>query len=144
MSIEIESPELKEAFDLFDFRKEGKIDVEETIESLKRLEYETKNPAMFELVSSLGTGALTYKKFEEKITALLNTQKDDEGMHRIFNLFINNKKQDTISFDSLKKICRDLGETFTDKDAEFIIDNVGDGSKITFEQFKAFMQKKFS
>lgn len=143
MSYDIQNPELKEAFDLFDFKKEGKIDIAETLEALKRLEYDIKNPAMFELVSSLGEGALTYNKFEEKITALLNTQKDDEGMHRIFNLFINNKTLETINLDQLKKICRELGETFTDKDAEFIMNNVGDGTKITFDQFKAFMQKKF-
>ena len=136
--------DLKEAFDLLDFRHEGTVDIAESLESLRTLEYDKRYPVIYNFIEAIGEGKFTYEEFERKLTIMLQDIHDDIGLRRMFDLFINNPNKDTIDFDSLKKICKELGETFTDKDAEFIMNEVGDGEKITYNKFQEFMKKKFN
>ena len=69
---------------------------------------------------------------------------DDNGLRRMFELFINDKSKNVIDIEALKRICSELGESFTEKDTEFIMKEVGDGNAITFEKFMEFMKKKFN
>lgn len=144
MKTDYSSPELKEAFDLFDFNHEGVVNVEETLESLKRLDYDKKYPTIYEVVESFGEGDLTYEDFAEKFTYALTDPHGDVGVQRLFDLFINDPKKKSIDLDGLKKICKELGEILTDKDAEFIMNEVGDGESISFDEFKEFMNKKYA
>lgn len=144
MSEEISNKDLKEAFDLLDYNKEGVVDIKDAIQSLKTLEYDKNFPVLFKFMEEIGEGKLTYDEFEKKIGVLLSDVHDDNGLKRMFELFINDKSKNVIDIEALKRICAELGETFTEKDTDFIMKEVGDGNAITFEKFMEFMKKKFN
>lgn len=144
MAEEISNKDLKEAFDLLDFNKEGVVDIADAVQSLKTLEYDKNFPVLFKFMEEIGEGKLTYDEFEKKIGVLLSDVHDDNGLRRMFELFINDKSKNVIDIDALKRICSELGESFTEKDTEFIMREVGDGNAITFEKFMEFMKKKFN
>ena len=139
---EFHTPDLQEAFDLLDFNKTGVVDIKEALHSLKMLEYDEKYPEIYNFVESFGDGKFNFDQFEKKAKILLTDVHDDVGMRTMYDLFINNPKQEVITRDELGKICKDLGERFTDKDLDFIMQNVGDGRTINFGSFKTFMNKK--
>lgn len=136
--------ELKEAFDLLDYKKEGIVDIAESLESLRTLEYDKKYPVIYHFVEAIGEGKYNFDQFQEKVTILLRDVHDDIGIRRMYDLFTNKEKCDGIDINSLKKICKELGETFTDQDAEFIMNEVGDGEIISYPKFCEFMKKKFN
>ena len=144
MAEEISNKDLKEAFDLLDFNKEGVVDIADAVQSLKTLEYDKNFPVLFKFMEEIGEGKLTYNEFEKKIGVLLSDVHDDNGLRRMFELFINDKSKNVIDIEALKRICTELGESFTEKDTEFIMKEVGDGNAITFEKFMEFMKKKFN
>lgn len=144
MAEEISNKDLKEAFDLLDFNKEGVVDIADAVQSLKTLEYDKNFPVLFKFMEEIGEGKLTYNEFEKKIGVLLSDVHDDNGLRRMFELFINDKSKNVIDIEALKRICSELGESFTEKDTEFIMKEVGDGNAITFEKFMEFMKKKFN
>lgn len=144
MAEEISNKDLKEAFDLLDFNKEGVVDIADAVQSLKTLEYDKNFPVLFKFMEEIGEGKLTYDEFEKKIGVLLSDVHDDNGLRRMFELFINDKSKNVIDIEALKRICSELGESFTEKDTELIMREVGDGNAITFEKFMEFMKKKFN
>ena len=144
MAEEISNKDLKEAFDLLDFNKEGVVDIADAVQSLKTLEYDKNFPVLFKFMEEIGEGKLTYDEFEKKIGVLLSDVHDDNGLRRMFELFINDKNKNVIDVEALKRICSELGESCTEKDTEFIMKEVGDGNAITFEKFMEFMKKKFN
>ena len=144
MAEEISNKDLKEAFDLLDFNKEGVVDIADAVQSLKTLEYDKNFPVLFKFMEEIGEGKLTYDEFEKKIGVLLSDVHDDNGLRRMFELFINDKSKNVIDIEALKRICSELGESFTEKDTEFIMKEVGDGNAIIFEKFMEFMKKKFN
>ena len=135
-------PDLQEAFDLLDFNKTGVVDIKEALHSLKMLEYDEKYPEIYNFVESFGDGKYKFDEFEKKAKILLTDVHDDVGMRTMYDLFINNPGQEVITRAELEKICKDLGERFTDKDLDFIMQHVGDGRTINFGSFKNFMNKK--
>ena len=139
MAEEISNKDLKEAFDLLDFNKEGVVDIADAVQSLKTLEYDKNFPVLFKFMEEIGEGKLTYDEFEKKIGVLLSDVHDDNGLRRMFELFINDKSKNVIDIEALKRICSELGESFTEKDTEFIMKEVGDGNAITFEKFMEFI-----
>ena len=143
-STEFHMPDLQEAFDLLDFNKTGVIDIKEALHSLKMLEYDEKYPEIYNFVESFGEGKFNFDQFAKKAQILLTDVHEDVGVRTMYDLFINNPDKEVITRADLEKICKDLGERFTDKDLDFIMQSVGDGRTINFGSFKTFMNKKIN
>ena len=141
---EFHMPDLQEAFDLLDFNKTGVVDIKEALHSLKMLEYDEKYPEIYNFVESFGEGKFNFDQFAKKAQILLTDVHEDVGVRTMYDLFINNPDKEVITRADLEKICKDLGERFTDKDLDFIMQNVGDGRTINFGSFKTFMNKKIN
>ena len=139
---EFHMPDLQEAFDLLDFNKTGVVDIKEALHSLQMLEYDEKYPEIYNFIESFGEGKFNFDQFEKKAKILLTDVHDDIGVRTMYDLFINNPGQEVITRSELEKICKDLGERFTDKDLDYIMKQVGDGKTINFGSFKTFMNKK--
>ena len=48
-----ENEELRQAFDLFDVKENGKIDPSEIKETMKQLGFDTKNPTIYKIIEDL-------------------------------------------------------------------------------------------
>ena len=144
MYADYDSPELKEAFDLIDYNKEGTIDISEAIQTLKDSDYDKESPVIFGFLQSIGEGKYTFPQFEKKVNEILEEQSADAGLKQTFDLFVNDPHENQITLEALKRICKELGESFNNGDVEYIIKEVGDGNSINYEQFVKFMKKKIN
>ena len=141
--------ELKQAFDLFDVMSMGKIDPKECVAAMKSLSYHVKNPTLFDVMAELDTPEnhkqlIDFDQFVDHITSRIEDTNSEDGIRRIFDLFIDDPSQDTITLTTLRKICRELGETQSNEELTEIISRAsGNGTELTFEEFYAFMVRKF-
>ncbi len=95
-------------------------------------------------MKELGDGLINYDNFEKKINNLINDPKDNNGLRRIYEIFVNNDKKKNINLNELKKICSELGRNLNKEDMDTLFKNAGNEKKITFETFVEFMKNKFS
>ncbi|MCQ2819966.1 MAG: hypothetical protein MJ252_22090 [archaeon] len=136
--------EIKEAFDLLDNDKKGYINIPNTIQFMKLMDYDKENPLMFDLISSLGDGDVDYDTFKDKFIELLKEEDEKLGLQRIYDLFINDPSREDIDLTVLQNTCRNMGESFKDSDLQYILDIAGDGTTLSFNKFVKFMEKKYT
>ena len=101
--------ELKQAFDLFDVNKIGKIDPKETVGAMKSLNFDMKNPELFKIMKELDTPSNTwvdFPTFATHIIGKISDKKTDAGLRTIFNLFVDDQNNDTITLLTLKRIVK--------------------------------------
>ena len=67
MSLHIDSYELKNIFDLLDYDKDGKVNLNEAIEIIKSIDYDKEHPIIFNFIQELGEGLINYDEFEKKL-----------------------------------------------------------------------------
>ena len=144
-----EIKELRQAFELFDSSGEGKLNLKELISSMKSLHFDTKNPTIFSLIADLDTieakknGGITFDEYVISINTKLHDKESKEGIRRIFDLFIDNPNNDTITMSALKKVALELGENMTDDDLKDMLERTStSGNEITFDEFYDIMTKK--
>ena len=112
---EEEVEKIREAFELFD-NGSGKVDPKEIKSTMISLGYDKKNPVVFQLISDLDTidnakkGGVDFNYFMESVNYKLGDSSSKDGIKRIFELFKEDPYQDTISFNNVKRIAKDLGE----------------------------------
>jgi len=141
--------ELKQAFDLFDVNNIGRIDPKECVSAMRSLGYDVKNPSLYQIMVELDTAKYSktlvdWDSFVDHITFNVENTGSEFGLRRIFNLFIDDPSQDTITLSTLKRICRELGENYSvDELSEMISRASGSGTEISFEEFSQFMVNKY-
>ncbi len=141
---EEESNFLKQAFDLFDRDHSGKINIKDAINSMKRTNFEESNPELYNLINSIyeeGEENITWEDFSNYINEGLKDRKNEDGLKTIFNLFIDNPENETINFETFKKICKEIGENLSEEQLEHILNNTTEhGNEITFKDFIQYMK----
>ena len=144
MNIQIDSFGLKNIFELLDYDKDGKINLNEVIGYIQDLGYDKEQPLIFNLMKELGDGLINFDDFEKKINDLIKDPNDNNGLRRIYEIFINDEKKKNINLNELKKICSELGRNLNKEDMETLFKNAGNEKEITFDTFVEFMKNKFS
>ena len=80
--------------------------------------------------------------FLDAITSKLGDKETADGIKKIFDLF-DDDETDTINFDNLKRVARELGETMTSEELDEMLKRAAsDRQEITFEDFYNIMTKK--
>ena len=136
----INNQNLKNAFDLLDYNREGEVDIPAVLENLKKMGYEDSHPEIFDLISSLGEGKINYSDYLTSLSDIMNQKDEDAGLQRMYDLLIYNPKIQTIDFETLKKIGQDTGHPLTDLEIKFALNEIGDGKTIPIEAFINFMK----
>ena len=144
MNFDLDSYGLKNVFDLLDFDKDGKVNLNEAIETLSSLGYEDENPVIINFMKEMGDGIINFEEFENKINSLIKDTNDDNGLKRIYNFLINNPDKNSINLNELDVICKELGKNLNKDDLTNLINNAGNGKEINFETFAQFMKEKFA
>jgi centrin-1 len=144
-----EVDEIRQAFDLFDTNGTGKIDPKELKAAMQSLGFDSKNPTIFQLIAELDTaeaakkGGIDFETFVEAINNKLGDKESEEGLRRIFNLFIDDPNSDTITISSLKRIARELGEQMSNEELKDMLERASsNGNELTFAEFYDIMTKK--
>ncbi len=144
-----EVDEIRQAFDLFDTNGTGKIDPKELKATMQSLGFDTKNPTIYTLIADLDTpeaaknGGVNFDDFVGSINNKLGDKESKEGIHRIFELFIDDPNADTITLSSLKKIAQELGENMSAEELKDMLERASaNGTELTFDEFYEIMTKK--
>mmetsp|Transcript_119537 Transcript_119537/g.338310 ORF Transcript_119537/g.338310 Transcript_119537/m.338310 type:complete len:196 (-) Transcript_119537:270-857(-) len=116
--------EIKEAFDIFDSEKQGRMDYHELKVAVRAMGFEIKKQEALELMSRYDredSGYIGFDAFEEIMLQRYAAQDPMDEIRKAFELF-DEDKRGKISFRNLKRIARDLGEKLTDDELRGMID----------------------
>ena len=146
-----EIKELKELFDLFDSNNEGKIDPKELRKSLIDLDIDEKNKTKKNMINDLDKfisenkgKKMTFEEFVEIFEVKeVNDPLSQESLKEEFDLFADEKNPNVITFDSLKKHMKEIGNDKSDEEIKEMILLASKNKKleITFEEYCEFMRK---
>jgi Ca2+-binding EF-hand superfamily protein len=137
--------ELRQAFDFFDVNESGKINIKETLTALKSLGYHNRNPALFAILNELDTTendkkGVDWDNFSNHVLNRISNVTSREGLRRIFDIFIDDPVQDTVTLTTLKRICRELGEPIKNEELQDMIQRAAsNGVELTFDEFYSYM-----
>ena len=144
MNIKIDSYGLQNIFELLDYDKDGKVNLSEAIGYIQDLGYDKEKPIIFNFMKELGDEVVNFDEFEKKINNLIKDTNDNNGLRRIYEIFVNDDKKKNINLNELKKICSELGRNLSKDDLETLFKDAGNEKEITFDTFVQFMTNKFS
>lgn len=143
--------ELRDAFQLFDRKNTGKINISELKEAMETLGFGERNPKIFQMVLELEKNQAAKKdgiNFETFIDSLSNKLGDfnsKEGLKKLFELFNDEPNKKTINAETLKRIRDSLGDTSVDNLAiDDIVKRVSKNGdeEISFEEFYQYMTRR--
>ena len=136
----INNSNLKNSFELLDYRKEGEIDVPTILENMVKLGFDEVHPELFDLIESLGEDKINYSDYVTTIAEIMNQREEDAGLQRMYDLLLYNPNLQVIDYQTLKKISEDTGNPMTDSEIRFALKEAGDGNIIPIESFIQFMK----
>jgi len=139
--------ELKQAFDLFDVNHEEEISPKDTVEAMKSLGYDKKNPELYRIMKELDTPeneTIDFPLFANHIINAITDKYSEDGIRTIFNLFVDDPREDTVSIINLKKIIEELGEKPSQQEIDRLLEIKGSvNAKLTFDEFLDFMRRVY-
>ena len=118
-----EIEEIKEAFDIFDIDKSGSISVAELVKSMETLGFNSKNPAIYKMISEMdedGNGTIDFQEFLDMMTARISDQNTKEDLERVYKLF-DVERNGQIQVADLKRVAKELGEDISEEELKEII-----------------------
>ena len=140
--------ELKQAFDLFDVNKIGEINTKDTIEALDALGFKKRNPQLFEIVKGLYNEDnlnVDWPTFADYIIGKISDKDTEEGLRIIFELFVDDHVDDTVSLMNLKRIVEELQEEKGIQQVNNLLLLKGaSNARLTFPEFYDYMKKTYT
>lgn len=116
--------ELKEAFDLFDTEKTGRIDYHELKVAMRSLGFDVKKAEVLLLMNQhdvSNSGSIGYDQFVDIMADRIAARAPEEELQKAFELF-DEDSSGRISFRNLRRIAKELGENLTDDELQAMID----------------------
>lgn len=113
---------------------------------MQALGFEGNDEVVFHMMTELDknkNGVLDFDEFLELMTSRMADRDSKEELHKVFRL-IDDDGSEAISIKNLTRVCKELGETMTEKEIEEMInraDTKGD-QRITFDEFYCILTEK--
>jgi centrin-3 len=137
--------EIKEAFDLFDTEKSGKIDAHEMKVAMRALGFDVKKDQVLKIMEQYDreqSGSISFEDFLDVMTERISQRDPNEEILKAFRLF-DDQGTGKISLNNLRRVARELGEKMTDEELQAMIDEFDkDGDRmINEEEFMGIMKQ---
>ena len=140
--------ELKNAFDLFDFEKQGEICPRDIVETMENLGYDKKNPELYDIMVELDipeNESVDFSLFANHVVNSCKDKETEEGLRIIFELFVDDHTNDTISSLYLKRIIQELDEKDDLKTINGLMSEKGGvNAKLSFPEFVDYMKNHYN
>ena len=136
---------VKQGFEIFD-ENDDKINAAEISQSMQSIGFDRNTPAVYQVISDLDApeyskkGGASFKDFAEAVNNKFSGKDTVEGLRKVFDLFAETPGGDTMTADSLVRLCQQIGDE-TPEDTlrtEFEVVSKRKGV-ITFDEFCAIM-----
>lgn len=137
--------EIREAFELFDTDGSGTIDAKELNVAMRALGFEMTEEQITQMIADVdkdGSGAIDFDEFVHMMTDKMGERDTKEELMKAFRI-IDQDENGKISASDIQRIAKDLGESFTDREIQQMIDEAdkdGDG-EVNSEEFIRMMGK---
>ena len=132
------------AFELFDKDHSGNIDVQELRDAMKALGVYLKKDQVKLLMKKLdkdGSGTIELDEFMALMAEKITERNPEEELKKAFRIY-DDDDNGGISFENLKKVAKEMGETISDEEIMDMInlaDPRGD-QNVTLEDFLSLMR----
>lgn len=138
----VDLTELKQAFDLFDHDGSQKIRIKECLEGMKSVGFEKTNPILYDIIRDLEDKEwCSWPKFAFHVYGSITDRNTDDGLRVLFDLFIDDPQKDTITLDTFRRICQEVGENMSDEELKNILEiTTQSGNDISFDDFCQYMK----
>ena len=138
----VDLSELKQAFDLFDHDESQKIRIKECLEGMKAVDFDKTNPILFDIIKDLEENEwCSWPKFAFHVYSCITDRNTDEGLRTLFDLFIDDPEKETITLDTFKRICQEVGENMSNEELRNILEiTTQSGNDISFDDFCQYMK----
>ncbi|KAH0682801.1 hypothetical protein KY289_020553 [Solanum tuberosum] len=116
--------EIREAFELFDTDNSGTIDAKELNVAMRALGFEATEEEINRMIAEVdkdGSGAIDFDEFVHMMTAKFGERDTKEELMKAFHI-IDQDKNGKISFADIQRIADELGERFTDREIQEMIE----------------------
>jgi len=132
--------ELKKAFDLLDDGSQV-LKMKEIMEVLNEMEFNKTDPTLYSIFKDLSDrDRCSWPKFAYYANVRMTDRETNEGLLTIFNLFIDNPKNNTITFETFKKICNEIECGLSEKQLkDILVAATANGNEITYKEFEEYM-----
>jgi Ca2+-binding EF-hand superfamily protein len=88
-----------------------------------------------------GNELCSWPKFASHVYNCITDRNTDEGLRTLFDLFIDDPNKDTITFETFKRICKEVGENMSDEEMKNILEiTTQSGNDINFDDFCQYMK----
>ncbi|KAL3370750.1 hypothetical protein AABB24_007670 [Solanum stoloniferum] len=124
--------EIREAFELFDTDNSGTIDAKELNVAMRALGFEATEEEINRMIAEVdkdGSGAIDFDEFVHMMTAKFGERDTKEELMKAFHI-IDQDKNGKISFADIQRIADELGERFTDREIQEMIEEADRDRKV--------------
>jgi centrin-3 len=121
---EEQKSEIKEAFDLFDTQKQGRLTYREIKVSMRALGFDVKKQEVLDILKEYdreNQTSIDFSSYYEVLSEKYLARDPVEEMIKAFKLF-DDENTGKITLKSLRRVARDLGENLTDDELQAMID----------------------
>ena len=126
----------------------GKFDPKEFKENMESIGMLEKEPLIYSIFDELDAeeaqkNGVTFDELIEAISNILGNKNTKEGTRRIFDLFVDKKRNDTITLHALKKAANEFGQKMTNEQLKELFEKASkNGNELTFDEFYNVLNKK--
>eukprot|EP01112_Ceratiomyxa_fruticulosa_P021263 TRINITY_DN741_c0_g1_i2.p1 TRINITY_DN741_c0_g1~~TRINITY_DN741_c0_g1_i2.p1 ORF type:complete len:164 (-),score=34.08 TRINITY_DN741_c0_g1_i2:95-586(-) len=141
---EEQKQEIKEAFDLFDTEKSGRIGYHELKVAMRALGFEVKKAEVLRIIDEVdrsGTSTIDFSDFHEIMKQKIIDRDPNEEIAKAFRLF-DDDQTGKISLKNLRRVAKELGQQLSDQELQAMIEEFdldGDGM-ISEHEFSEIMK----
>ena len=84
---------------------------------------------------------VSWPKFAFHVYQCITDRNTDEGLRTLFDLFIDDPEKDTITLETFRRICKDVGDNVSDEELRNILEiTTQSGNDISFDDFCQYMK----
>lgn len=136
--------EIREAFELFDADRSGRIDFHELKVAMRALGFDVKKEEIQQIMNEYdkdNSGEISFQDFEEVMIEKISNRDPTEEILKAFRLF-DDDNTGRISLKNLRRVAKELSENISDEELMAMIqefDRDGDG-EIDEEDFIAILK----
>ena len=133
--------EIKQAFEVFDISGDHKLDFHELKTAMKALGFDASRPEVLQIIRDhdhAGTRRIGYDDFVTVMTAKILQRDPQDEIRRAFSLF-DAGKTGKITFQDLKRVAQEIGESIDDEELQAMIDvfDLDNDGAISLEEFQS-------
>ena len=138
----VDLTDLKKAFDLYDHDGSQKIRIKECLDGMRSVNFDKTNPILFDIIRDLEDNEwCSWPKFAFHVYGCITDRNTDEGLRTLFDLFIDDPEKDTITLETFRRICQEVGENMSDEELRNILEiTTQSGNDISFDDFCQYMK----